>query len=195
MEFEDMQVIWNSQNQERLFAIDEEALYAYIKRKGRSTNHLLQNFEAIMILGNLFVGILLVTEGFRDHDQLYKYILPIMFLLFSAVALIRRFWRHQEEVHFEQTMVGELDKAIWRINYLIRQGRSMMLWYALPVILALSILMVLDSKPIWAWFFLLILGLLAYFAGRWEINKCYVPKKRRLESLREKLLQEQTDIA
>ena len=36
MEFEEMQILWNSQNNEKLYAINEDALYAQIKRKGQS---------------------------------------------------------------------------------------------------------------------------------------------------------------
>jgi len=49
MEFEDMQIIWNNQNQEKLYAINEAALHTQIKRKGKSISRNLDIVEMMMI--------------------------------------------------------------------------------------------------------------------------------------------------
>ena len=150
MEFDDMQVIWNSESQEKLFAINETALYSYIKRRGKAVNRVLQRFELIMFGANLIVSIVLLVDGIQDNHQSYEYILPALYFAFSIYSLVRGFARRKEEVHFEQTMVGELDKAIWRIDYLIAQSRSILLWYLLPLIVVFSVLMLIDRNLIWA---------------------------------------------
>src|SRR6185503_13464068 len=190
MKFEEMQVIWNSQNGEKLFAINEIALHTYIQRKRRTINTLLEIFEWTMIALNLVVGIALVTNLLRDNKPGALLILPVVFFYFaySAYALVQRLRRRAAETRFKPTLLGELDKAIWQLDYLIRQGRSMTLRYVLPLVLVVSITAIYSPKPLWALVMTLTLIPISYFAPRWEINKWYLPKKRDLESLREKLI-------
>ena len=104
--------------------INEETLHKQIKRKSRSTEKMLNFFEFMMIFVNLGVGIMLIVDAIQDSAALLEYILPVLYLGFSIYGLIRRLTRRQQEVHFAPTMVGELDKAIWRINYLLKQGNQ-----------------------------------------------------------------------
>ncbi|MGB0388243.1 MAG: hypothetical protein ACPGWR_25780 [Ardenticatenaceae bacterium] len=188
MNFEEMQVIWNTQNNEKLYAINEAALHAQIKGKGRSVNRLLDFSELMMIAINLIVGIVLIVDVLGDNEQMYEYVLPAMYIVYSVGALVFRLARRKEEVRFDHTILGELDKAIWQINYLIKQGHAVIRWYLLPLMLVVSLTMFYNSKPLWAFAFILVLLPASYFGARWEINKCYLPKKRALESLREKLI-------
>ena len=187
MKFEDLKTIWDDQNDEALYTINEEALYAQIQQKSKSVNHKLNVYEWLMFLGNLIIGLVLFVDALRDNGQPYEYVLPALYIAFSIGTLILRKVRQKEEVQFELTMMGELDKAIWQINYLIKRGRTMMFWYVLPFTFVLTVTLLLNSKPLWALGMIVILIPLSYFSGRWEINKWYMPQKRELESLREEL--------
>jgi hypothetical protein len=134
------------------------------------------------------VGIALVVDLIHDSESGYRLVLPVTYLTFSAYALLRRLKRRANEVRFKPTILGELDKAIWQINYLIRQGQMVMIWYVLPLVLALSVTVFYNQKPLWTLVPTLTLIPLFYFGVRWEINKWHIPKKRDLESLREKLI-------
>ena len=115
---------------------------------------------------------------------------PPMYLAYAIVVMVLRRKRHQKEQHFEETMLGELDKAIWRIDGIIKQGQSMILWYTVPLVLVAIVLLALNGKLISGWILLLFLALpLSYYGGRWEANKWYLPKKRELMAIREKLLE------
>ncbi len=188
MEFEEMQVIWNSQNDEKLYAINEQALHDRIRRKGQSVNRLVGIFEWIMIVANLLVGVVLAVEAFYDQEPLLYYVLPALYLAYGVFALVRRLTRRKAGERFAPTVLGELDKALWQINFLINQSRTIIVWYLLPIFLVASVYFLLNGKWLWA----LVLGLVIFpatFAGsRWEVNRYYVPKKRALESLRETLL-------
>lgn len=185
MEFKDMQVIWNSETQEKLFAINETAMYEAIKHKSQSIDQSLQKSEWIAVGVNLLVGLMLTIDGLRDGDHTYQYVLPLMYLGFFIVGLLRRKTRQQKQMQFDKTMVGEVDKAIWQVDYLIKQARSMMVWYLLPLTVVTVILMVLNSQVLWAIGMLTVLVPVVYFGLRWEVNRCYTPKKAALESLRE----------
>jgi hypothetical protein len=124
MDFEDIQTLWNSQNDQYLFAINQDALYATIRQKSKNIRRLVKLMEWIMIGVNFVVGIYLLTDLSQDNTPGYSFLIPAIYIAFSVYALIRRLRRRKEEVHFPQTMLGELDKAIWQVEYLIRQGRS-----------------------------------------------------------------------
>ena len=188
MEFEDMQVIWNNQNNERLYVINEAALYEQIKRKGKSVNRLLELSEIVMIAVNLIVGIFLLIDTFNDNDPTYEYLLPAMYIAYFIGALIFRSTRRKEQVRFEETMLGELEKAIWQADYLIKQGRALIKWYLFPLMLAVCGITLYNGKPFWALAAFILMASASYLSHYWEIERCYVPKKRELEGLREKLV-------
>ena len=182
MAFEELQSIWDNQNDESGYKINEEALYARIQEKGKSVDHKLNVYEWLMFIGNLVIGLILFVDVYRGDGQAYEYVLPVLYVAFSILTIILRLVRQKEEIQFDLTMRGELDKAIWKIDYLIARGRSMMLWYMLPLMTVLTITLYLNGKPLWALGTMVIVIPVSYFGGRWEINKWYMPKKRELES-------------
>lgn len=187
MEFDEMKVLWDSQNNEKLYVINESALFAQIQRKSRSVNRLMDIVEWVMIGINLLVGIFLTVDTLRDGGPLYAYALPVLYFGYFALALYAQRARKRAEVGFAPTLIGELDKALWQINHLIRQARRMILWYLLPIVLVGSLILWLNDKPLWTGAMLLLLPV-TYLASGWEIRKFYLPKKRSLESLRETIL-------
>ena len=187
-EFEDMRVIWDSQNEEKLYAINENALYRQIKRKGKSVSRLLQRFEIIMIGVNLLVGIGLIAFELQSDGNIYEYVLPSIYLAYAVLAFVWRHTRRQEDMHFEPTMLGELDKAIWQVDYLIKRSRDLMLWYLLPLALFVGGETLYEGKPLIALALIVLMAGAGFFTDRWEIRRCYLPKKHSLESLRATLL-------
>lgn len=188
MEFEDMQVIWNEQNNEKLFAINEAALHKHIKGKSRSVNHLMAFAEWAMIVANFVVAIILTVDAVNDGGPQYQYFISAMYLGYALFAAFRRLRRKQAEVVFEPTMLGEVDKALWQIDYLIKQGESLIYWYVLPLTLVVAASFLMTGKTLWAVAFILVLVPASLFGPRWEANKWYRPKKRELEQLRQTLL-------
>ena len=57
MEFDEMKVIWDSQNNEKLYAINESTLFEQIKRKGRSVARMLNFFDVMMFGVNFAVTV------------------------------------------------------------------------------------------------------------------------------------------
>ncbi len=99
MEFEAMQVLWNSQTQEKLFAINESALHDTIKRKGRKIDYLLQMVEWIMIVVNLGVGVfLLIRQPAGQRRRCIDVSDAPCYLAFVCLCLYRRIVRRQDEV-------------------------------------------------------------------------------------------------
>ena len=192
MEFKDMQEIWNNQSNENIYAINEEALQAYVMRKGKSVTRSLNMYEMGMVAVNFIVGIFLIVDALNGSEQVFRFVVPSLYLAFSLIAVVRSLARRREIVRFEETVVGELDKAIWQINYLIAQTKSMWWWYVLPLLLVTSIFLIINEKILWALSLILIVLPLSLLGSRWESNRFYLPKKQALESLRDRLVGSQT---
>jgi hypothetical protein len=129
------------------------------------------------------------VDTWRDADPLYEFAVPALYLAYFAIAVYAQQARKRAEVGFAPTLLGELEKALWQVNQLIRQSRRMIFWYLLPIVAVSSLVTSLNGKPMWTLALILLLPA-TYFASGWEINKFYTPKKRSLESLRETLLAE-----
>lgn len=188
MEFEDMQVIWNSQEQEKQYVINESVLHKFIQDKSRSVNRLIGKSELFMIGVNLLVGLFLLADTIIDKEAPFQYVLPVVYLLYSVIVGVSRIKRRQAEEKFEPSIVGELDKAIWQITGFIKQSRSIFVWYLLPLLSLAFVSILLDSGAVWSLILVVALIPATYFGSRWEVNKYYVPKKQELETLREKIL-------
>lgn len=179
-----MKVIWDSQNEEKLYAINEDALYAQIKRKGESVNRSLQRFEMVMIGVNVLVAIALIVAEFPYDGDLYGLLLPNIHIAYAVLAIILRRARRQQERLFAQSMMGELDKAIWQANYLIKRSRELIWWYLLPLIILTAGELFFNGQLLFAFAIVLVMGGVGVFGARWEVKQTYLPRKESLESLR-----------
>jgi len=187
MEFKDMQVIWNSEKQETLFAIDETALHAMIKRKGKSITRWMERLEWLFIAVNFLVALFLLYYMIRNDYEAYRYAMPLMCFGYSIFMVVRKRGRNrqQSQMRFEETMLGEVDKAIWQLDYLLKLSYSMAVWYLIPIVVVSCIFMFFNPPPLWVVAMLLVVVPLSFFASHWELNRFYLPMKRELESLRE----------
>jgi len=191
MNFEELQVIWNNQNNETMYAINEGALHDYIKNKGQSVNFKL-NFQEFILIGiNLLVGIQLTIAAFHVGNPALKLFLSVFYLGFAIYGAVRRSIRRNEEKPFDRTLVGELDKAIWRIDYLMQQNRNLIRWYILPLTLLFGVLSFFNTKMLLAFGVCLVSIVFAHFTSRWENDKFHIPNKRNLEALRIKLIKQE----
>src|SRR5690554_3478811 len=149
MNLEEMQEIWNSQDDEQLFAVNQEALHQTIRRKSRSTGRWLEFLEWLLIGVNLTAAVFLVYDAFQEGGPTSQYVVAAMYLAYGLYALGRRLNRRQAEMRFEETLLGELNKALWQVDQLIRWGRSLPLWYLLPLALVGSLSLILNSTTWW----------------------------------------------
>ena len=186
-----MQVIWNEQNSEKLYAINEAALEKMIDRKKWTVVLMLRVFEFAMIVVNLLVGVWLILDTYFDQDGRWSiYFLAAMYIGFGLFGTWLRYRRQRDEVQFDPTLIGEIDKSIWRIDYLMQQGRFTFFWYMLPLSIVFSITMILDQNYWFALLFPLVLLPATWFGIHWEARKWHVPKKADLEDLRRVILAE-----
>ena len=188
MDFEELKVIWDSQENEKMYAINEAALHTYIKKNLKSVTNTLKFFETVIVAVNLLVGIWLLIESLDNNFPSPQLILAVFYFGFGVYALVRVFKRKEAEKPFEKTVVGEVDRAIWRIDYLMAEGKRMINWYLVPLILVLGVMAIFDTRLWITVALMLVTTVSTYYGYRWEFNKIHLPRKQNLNALREKLV-------
>ncbi|MEZ4737360.1 MAG: hypothetical protein R3E79_60560 [Caldilineaceae bacterium] len=62
-------------------------------------------------------------------------------------------------------MMGELDKAIWRANYLIKRSRELIWWYLLPLTILTAGEIFFNGQPFLAFAIVLVMGGVGVLGG------------------------------
>jgi hypothetical protein len=190
MEFEELQKIWDVQNNEPLYAINEQALHNRILVKKKRAYHTTNFSELLLIFVNTGTGcFILGMNFFTQKENIFMYLMSAWMLLTALYVFASRFRRIKGEDTFDRSMLGDLNHATAMATYQVRLGRIMR-WNILPIGI-LSFLGVWGSgKPFWMAVLLLIFFAIAHYAGGWELN-IYKNRKRELEILQKKLKEEE----
>jgi len=186
MEFEELRKIWDAQNNQPLYAINEKAMYNLILSKKKQAHHITNISELLLIFVNLGSGILaLALNLFKQSGNISLYVLSAWMFGSALYTLVHRIQRIKGDQQFGRSMSGDLDHAISTASYQVRISQIMR-WNILPVA-ALTLLGLWEGgKPIWIAIVVLLFFALSYYAGGWEHN-IYKKKKRELEILQKKL--------
>lgn len=188
MEFEEMQAIWNAETNEKMYAINEAALHKQIRKKSESAERKIDRFEWLLIIANLAVAVMLAIDTIFDGDGFEKLTIAAFYGAFGLFGLVRRLRRQREIKRFDQSVIGEVDKAIWQVDYLITQSQMLLRWYLPPLIALFLIFDIIDGATGWGTLLMIVPFFAGFFGVRWEINRCYVPRKQELAKLRATLL-------
>ena len=215
MDFEEMRVVWDSQSDESLYAIDQAALHASVRRRSRAFMRrvLWRDIREIsigLLAGTgffVFGGMLAFghedrwrrlfgadVEGSR-WDAATLVVVSGLWLFVAAYQLVTRRRQEQTERRVEPSLRGDLDRTISQIDFRIRMATSVVWWGLLPVWLAtvlfVYVLFNLVSTPP----AVLILAAIVVPVGfaldvlfkRRPMRTELLPLKRELESLRRTL--------
>lgn len=187
-EFAEMKILWDRQNEEKLYAINEQALHEQIQRRGRSVDRTLQRYEWVMVGVNLFTAIVLMASAYLNKETLLLYAIAVAYLAYALFFLLLRRRRRRQDPAFAPTMVGDLDKALWQLNYLVDQARATIVWYSVPLTIVLTGYLLVRAHWGWALLLAIVMGTASYFSIKWEVNRCYLPQINSLQALRAKLV-------
>lgn len=186
MEFEEMKRIWDSQNNEPVYAINEEALRKRIADKKKHVSYTTGLSELIIIGANILAaGIVVVSGALKGESNTFVYLLTIVMILTAVFMTISRVRRMRSENRFESTMLGDLDHAIANARYQVWLGRAGQ-WGLLPIALFTTLSAWQDGTTWWK-----LLLVLAFFIGGYFLSgkeyKYVKHKKDKLEALRDNL--------
>jgi uncharacterized membrane protein HdeD (DUF308 family) len=186
MEFEEMKKIWDSQNNEPLYAINEKALHNRILSKKRQAHHITNISELLCIGVYFFTGCFVLAMNFSRQDaNIFMYILSAWMLASALYVLVRRIHRLNGNNRFDRSVQGDLAHAISVATYQVSFSH-LMRWNILPI--GIFILAgIWDSKKSLGFAVgILIFFILTWYASGWE-HRIYKNRKRELEILQDKL--------
>ena len=215
MEFNEMKMIWDSQNQEPLYAMNEAALHAVVQRKNQEWNRCQSRcFAAEITIGLVCGALMLVCAGVLIFgDPAWLATMPWMKITASGwdiVALLAAggIWfyysaymflarkRQQRRVEvFDSSLRGDLERTIAQTDFQIAMAKGIVWWGLIPVWVAgalwVAALFHLEAAPAWTYVFMgaAVLGsLVVVVSGKQEsITNRFQPRQRELESLGAKL--------
>lgn len=186
MEFEELKKIWDIQNNQPLYAINEKAMYNLILSKKKQAHHITNISELLLIFVNIGSGILVFAINFyKQSGNISLYVLSAWMVGSALYTLVRRIQRIKGNQQFDRSISGDLDHAISMASYQVRISQIMR-WNILPIAGFTLLGLWEGGKPIWIAVIVLLFFALTYYAGRWEHN-IYKRKKRELEILQKKL--------
>ncbi|EDY82543.1 hypothetical protein VDG1235_2166 [Verrucomicrobiia bacterium DG1235] len=216
MNFEDMKVIWDSQEQEPLYAIDQKNLHSLIQSKTRKFRRhmrwqevqtygstLLVLATAAFFLYLSYAGLLVKTD--KDTtlslwDQIALGVGSIFWIHFAyTVFSSRRKQAHQERV-YTSTLSDEIDKDLSHVEFQIKIRKHIALRYVPPYFGALLFLYITIKMagqspwlalPVGA--ALAIALLIEARCQRRLVNKKMLPLKQDLEILKSKLAETENE--
>ena len=186
MEFEELKKIWDAQNNQPLYAINEKAMYNLVLSKKKQAHHITNISELLLIFVNIGSGILILALNlFKQSGNISLYVLSAWMLGSALYTLIHRIQRIKGNQQFDRSINGDLSHAISMASYQVRISQIMR-WNILPIAMLTLLGLWEGGKPIWIAIIVLLFFALSYYAGGWEHN-IYKKKKRELEILQKKL--------
>ena len=189
MEFDELKQVWDSQNNELLYAINEQALHNSILSKKKQAYHITSVSELLMIIVNMGAGYFVFQMNLSHHSgNIFMYLLAAWMLGVSWYLFFHRIQRLKKDKQFDRSMHGDLNYAISVASYQVRLsllGR----WSILPIGLFTLLGLWESGKSVWIIVAILIFFVLTNYGARWE-HGIYKTRKLELEILKEKLEKE-----
>ncbi|MGH8021629.1 MAG: hypothetical protein ACREIA_25765 [Opitutaceae bacterium] len=212
-----MKIIWDSQNREPLYAVNEVALYASVRRKNRRFRRRVFWRDVREVGIGLLAGSGFLVFGsmlaFWDENQLRSLlgsevevsrwdalimlIASALALLFALHHLIGRMRQDRRERQFESSLRGDIDRTLAQTDYQIRVARAIFWWDVIPTGLATVMFtyviykIVLTPPAVWLLAAIVIpLGIASdLWCKRRPIRTELLPLKQEFEALRRKLVE------
>lgn len=186
MEFDEMQRIWDAQNNQSLYVIDEKALHKRVQSKMNSILHLTSISEWLLILINLGTGAILLGPNFSKPGRNIFLCLEAVWMFGIVVYLvISRIRRIRASRQFNRSIRGDLDHTISLASYQMHISQIVR-WNFLP----LGAVMILSGWESGHLIKISALILVSYSVAFYVASKGYRANKRKrraLQVLKEKL--------
>lgn len=191
MEFEELQKIWDTQNNQPLYVINEQALHNRIVAKKHQVIKIAVITEWILIIGNTASGLFVLQQNYTGRRGLiFVYLLAAYMLGTALYVLVNRIRRMREQKKFNRSLSGDLQHALAAASYQVRIGHIMR-WNTFPIMLLVLLSIWEGGQSIWFSLVVALFFILVFLASGWEM-RIYKAKKRELDVLQKKL---QEDVA
>ena len=215
MDFEQVKVIWDSQNEAPLYAVDQTSMHGIIRRRQQAEHRRTAWRYGREIAINALVGsvmaVLAAALAFADSDWLQSlswinvpvkgwhigamFVGAVIWFFCAGYMWTARRWQMRREERFDRSLQGDLKRALDHIAFQIRIARSIVWWGLVPswiaAVLWVVVLFHLKGAPAWAYGLLAgamaVAVVFALACQRQAIRRRYQPRRRELEALLSKL--------
>jgi hypothetical protein len=192
MEFEEMQVIWDSQTEQPMYALDVDAMHRKIKRKARKIERSINLNEIGLMVICIFTALELLREPVLEQTDYHHIFGSAVMLCVAVWMLVKRLARLKMHTQFDSTLTGDLDRAIAESKAHLLLARTFHLWFLLPAASIMLVSFIAKSEnrnPV------VVLGLslsmvLAIGVVHLGIRCVHNPEQRDLQALRDTLTQQ-----
>jgi hypothetical protein len=189
MEFEEMQKIWNEQKGENMYVINETAMHKNVTREKNTVSRRISRLEIKLSIINSVTAIILLILVL-DHPYVLGFIIVGLMAATVVYILYFRSKRKKSENTFNRTMLGEVDQAISNANSMIKLNYILVMGYLIPLSVLTVSSMIMTGAPFYKWLIIAAAFILSFFLFRWEQRACNIPRKKKLLSLKKKLVEE-----
>lgn len=187
MEFEEMKKIWDAQNGQAMYAIDETALHNNVIKKKNKARRTADLTEKIFVAANIVAGLMIVVPTIiKEHISISGSLMAVMMFFTAGYILNMRKKRLASQDNFDKSLIGDLDNAISTADYQVNFSKSSR-YYLLAIVL-LSLSSLLESGAQW-WVILLVIVFftVTYIGAKWEYRTFYASQKKDLRAMRDKV--------
>lgn len=193
MEFDEMKKIWDAQNGQTLYAIDEEALHKRVLNKRNKAAKLASITELMIISALLFsTSIIMAAAIYKSKYDLMPMGMAVLMLIAAVMIYMRRNKRLSWQNNFENSILGDVNQAVANANYQVKLSHSVK-WFLLVVALFTTAGVIESGAEWWKGALVGLFFIIVYYASRWEYRTFYVSQKKGLEKMRDKLIALQDD--
>ena len=212
MNFEELKVIWDSQNEEPHYAVNEDSLHSIFRSKSKKLRRLIfwqeiQTYGSsgfvLTVISTILVAhwtglITRVSSRWNALTQLDIVILLVAasgWLYFAGSIYLKRRKQRRKNAVYTSSLRDELERDIEQVKYEIKARQHLVRGFLPPYtggILFMWVFFRMSGTPDWAilpFIFIMIGGLI--FESRCQqklVDRELVPRQQDLESLREKLI-------
>ena len=182
MEFDEMKKIWDAQNSQPLYTIDEKALYNRIQSKMNTVLRFTSIGEWLLIMINLGTGaILLGHNPIKPGSNIFLFLEAAWLFAIVVYLLVSHIRRIKASRQFDRSIRGDLNHAIFLASYQMRISQIIR-WNFLP----LGAIMILSGWEAGKLVKVSAIILVSYTLAFYVTSKGYLANKRRkrIHSLR-----------
>jgi hypothetical protein len=186
MEFDEIKKIWDAQNNQPLYAIDEKTLHKRVQSKMKGALRYANISEWMIIIAYFSAGgLLIVLDSLQHRVNIFMYIEAAWMLATVVYVLAHRCRRISANRRFDRSIHGDLDHAISIATYHLRLARIMN-WNLLPLGALMFFTGWEAGKLLKIGAVILVAYSLAFYAGV-KGNRVNIRRRRELQVLKEKL--------
>jgi hypothetical protein len=189
MEFDEMKKIWDTQNNEPLYVLDETAMHNRILSKKQKTRRITNFTELMSIAVNIAAGALMLgTTLTSERPNVYLYVLAAWMMIVGVILIISRVSRINGKGKFDRSVLGDLDYTLATATYQVRIS-GLLRWNIVPVAALITVGLWNGGRTTGFAIVLLVFFAIVWYASGLEHNY-YKRKRREVEALRKMVLSE-----